>query len=307
MHPFMDPRREMRLWPHEYNAVYAAFDRIFDCKGHGWANLQSMHINLPFAGDEEMGLLHSAIRMLLPILPAIAASSPIIEGRVTGLLDSRLDVYRNNSASIPSITGRVIPEPVYTKAAYEREILQPIYRDLSPHDPEGVLQDEFANARGAIARFDRSAIEIRLIDVQETPRADLAIAAASATVLEWMIKTGIAERSKSFEVDPLAAILDKAIKDADHAIVDEERYLTLLSLEAEPIEAGELWPQLIDRAALDGRAIPPELEDTLDLLITRGPLARRIVDRIGPNPSRLAIEDTYRELAACLEEDRLFE
>src|SRR5690606_13298875 len=28
MHPWMDPRREVRLWPHEHNAVYEAFDRI---------------------------------------------------------------------------------------------------------------------------------------------------------------------------------------------------------------------------------------------------------------------------------------
>ena len=32
------------------------------------------------------------------------------------------------------------------------------------------------NSRGAIARFDRNAIEIRVIDVQECPKADLAIA-----------------------------------------------------------------------------------------------------------------------------------
>ena len=40
------------------------FDRIFDCRGHGWSNLQSMHINLPFADDDEFGRLHAAIRVL---------------------------------------------------------------------------------------------------------------------------------------------------------------------------------------------------------------------------------------------------
>src|SRR5262249_4676467 len=34
-HPWMDPGRETRLWPHEDNEIYAAFDRIFGTTGHG--------------------------------------------------------------------------------------------------------------------------------------------------------------------------------------------------------------------------------------------------------------------------------
>ncbi|HWC88763.1 MAG TPA: glutamate-cysteine ligase family protein, partial [Pirellulales bacterium] len=39
MHPWMDPHRETRLWPHDYSVVYQTFDRIFGCQGHGWSNL----------------------------------------------------------------------------------------------------------------------------------------------------------------------------------------------------------------------------------------------------------------------------
>ncbi len=35
-HPWMNPLRETRLWPHEYSPVYRTFDRIFGCRGHGW-------------------------------------------------------------------------------------------------------------------------------------------------------------------------------------------------------------------------------------------------------------------------------
>src|SRR6478752_1078015 len=97
MHPWMDPDKVV-LWPHGAHQLYDAFDRIFSCKGHGWANLQSMHINLPFAGDEEFARLHSAIRFLLPILPGLAASSPIIDGLPNGILDNRFLVYRDNRA-----------------------------------------------------------------------------------------------------------------------------------------------------------------------------------------------------------------
>lgn len=187
MHPWMNPWREMRLWPHEYSPVYEAYHRIFDCRGHGWANLQSVHLNLPFADDAEFGRLHAAIRLLLPIMPALAASSPIMDRHVTGLLDNRLDVYRTNARKVPFCTGLVVPEPVFTQADYQREILQRMYRDIAPLDPEGVLQDEFLNSRGAIARFERGSIEVRVLDVQECPAADLAICQAITSVLRALV------------------------------------------------------------------------------------------------------------------------
>src|SRR5690606_6490813 len=48
MHPSFAPRAETRLWPYGQREVYETFDRIFDCRGHGWSNLQSTHLNLPF-------------------------------------------------------------------------------------------------------------------------------------------------------------------------------------------------------------------------------------------------------------------
>src|SRR5690606_10242960 len=52
-HPSMNPFTETVIWPHEYNEVYSLYNKIFDCRGHGWANLQSMHINLPFFNNNE--------------------------------------------------------------------------------------------------------------------------------------------------------------------------------------------------------------------------------------------------------------
>ena len=71
---------------------------------------------------------------MLPILPALAASSPFLDGRDTGFADSRIDVYAGNQRAVPSITGRVIPEPVRSEAQYDDEILQPMYRAIAPHD-----------------------------------------------------------------------------------------------------------------------------------------------------------------------------
>ena len=219
MHPWMEPARDFALWPHGDRVIYEAFDRIFDCRGHGWSNLQSMHLNLPFAGDAQFGALHAAVRALLPRLPALAASSPFKEGRHAGWLDGRLEVYRDNAARVPSVTGVVVPEPIFTRADY-LALLEKIYADLAPLDPAGTLRHEWVNARGAIARFDRDAIEIRVLDAQECPRADLAIAAAVSAVLRALCAPEQQAPLRALETAPLAALFQQIARRAGEALVD---------------------------------------------------------------------------------------
>ena len=305
MHPWMDPLRETRIWPHEQSPIYAAYDRIFGCQGHGWSNLQSLHINLPFSGDEEFGRLHAAIRLLLPILPAIAASSPVAGGRLTGFLDTRLEVYRRNQEKIPSLTGQVIPEPVFTREGYEAEILQRLYRDVAPCDPEGVLREEWLNSRGAIARFERDTIEIRVIDVQETPAADLAIASLVAAVLRALVTerwSGLAEQM-AWPVEPLAAIFLDTVRRGEEAVIADEAYLRCLGFPGSKATAGELWACL-GRETLARGSADPEVEEALAVILDRGPLARRILRALGGSADRGRLESVYRELCGCLVEGR---
>jgi gamma-glutamyl:cysteine ligase YbdK (ATP-grasp superfamily) len=305
MHPWMDPDQELVLWPHEYSPVYERFDHVFGCRGHGWANVQSAHLNLPFRNDEEFGRLHAAIRLVLPLLPALAASSPIVAGRSTGLMDTRLDFYRRNAARIPSVTAAVVPEPVFTREAYEREILGEIYRDLAPYDPESTLRHEWVNARGAIARFDRGAIEIRVLDVQECPTADLAIAAAAVAVIEALCSEtwSTQEEQRGFETPPLAGTLLDTMRSGGDAWIRDPAYLRLLGQRG-PLRARDLWRELID-ATLAQRAEYGEWKAVLETLVEEGCLASRLLGRLGPQPSRGRLHDTYEELATCLAEGRL--
>jgi len=306
MHPWMDPTRETCLWPHDQSPIYETYNRIFGCRGHGWANLQSVHINLPFAGDDQFARLHAAVRLLLPILPALAASSPLLDGRLTGLLDNRLDVYRLNQQRIPSLTGRVIPEPVYSRADYEEKILQALYRDIAPHDPEGILQYEWLNSRGAIARFDRDTIEIRLLDVQECPAADLAIAALIVAVLKALTAEvwGSLPAQQAWEIAPLEAILLAAIRDGDEALIDDRRYLEAFGFPGARASAGELWRSLAQRL------LPPKEEEfwiPLATILRQGPLARRLLRALGATPSPERIRAVYAGLCDCLAAGRMFD
>jgi carboxylate-amine ligase len=308
MHPWMNPASETRLWPHECGPIYQAFERIFGCTGHGWSNLQSMHINLPFDGDDEFGRLHAAIRVVLPIIPALAASSPIVEGRATGGMDRRLEAYRGNCARVPEATGAVIPEPVFTMDEYHGRILRPLYAALAPLDLEGVLQEEFANARGAIARFERGSIEIRVIDVQECPAADLAIAAVVIETVRALVEErwsgGIVQRGLS--VDALVSVFDACVRDADEAVVRDDALCRALGIRlAAPMRAADVWASIINRLRRERPDSLAEFDESLTRLMADGPLARRILRRTGSAPSRRDLDATYRALCDCLREGRM--
>lgn len=312
MHPWMDPRSETHLWPHDNNIIYDTYARIFDTRTHGWANLQSMHINLPFANDEEFARLHAAIRLVLPILPAFAASSPIADGRKTGWDDYRMHVYAGNAKPIPSIAGVVVPETVTSRANYEQRILAPMYRDIAVHDPERTLQHEWLNSRGAIARFDRNAIEIRVIDTQECPRADLAVAAAAIETVRMLYASGsdpdhlVAQQEVATAA--LAAVFQDCIRDADDAVVRHRPYLQLLGIEADQCQAGRLWRHLIERIDAQDDAIGAirQWSPVWHALLDAGPLAKRILRAVGGDYSHARLQSVYGALCDCAQAGELF-
>lgn len=305
MHPWMNPATETRLWPHDQAPIYQAYDRIFDCRKHGQANLQSMHVNLPFADDGEFARLHAAVRLLLPILPALAASSPIADGRPGGYLDTRMEGYRTAVSRVPSVIGQVIPDTVSSRVEYQTRVLAPMYRDIAPLDPEGVLQHEWLNARGAIPRFDRNAIEIRVIDVQECPQADLAIAAAATAVIRALYddKWSPLAAQQDIGTDALAKILHACIRDAEQAVIDDTGYLRLLGFPDRQCQAGELWRHLIEMTSLENSV---NWGDPLRVMLDHGPLARRILRALGPECGKARLHEVYRELCDCLEAGKMF-
>ena len=307
MHPWMNPRAETLLWPSGDAEIYATFDRIFNCRSHGWANLQSMHINLPFSEDLQFARLHAAIRLVLPLLPALAASSPIADGTNTGFMDYRLEVYRLNASPVPSVTGQIIPEAVDSRADYEANILAPMYREIAPHDPAGVLRHEWLNSRGAIARFDRNAIEIRLADTQECPHANIAIACAMVAVVKALYSERWARLDgHGMATESLAGILLACIRDADQAIIDAPELLQSLGWRERRCRAGELWAHLVEATVSEEVCRDARLRDALRVILENGPLARRILRAMAGDYSQSRLHEVYARLCECLEEGQMF-
>lgn len=303
MHPWMDPTHETHLWPYGNKDIYRAFDGIFNCKGHGWSNLQSAHLNLSFNTDEEFFRLHAAVRLVLPLIAALTASSPIMEGRITGKLDTRLDVYRTNCKRIPQVTARVVPEPVTSPDEYQKQILQPIYDALPPTTPPDILKEEWTNARGAIARFQRNTIEIRVIDTQECPQVDLAILSFIAAIIRWLIEENTADvyAQNSVNTLPLADLFVDTLNRGFDAETDNAPYLDTLGLSTKITTVGEIL-----RALYYNVSARQPWAEYIQYILENGCLSQRVLNALDGHTDHAALLDTYARLAQCLQRAEVF-
>ena len=307
-HPFMNPATETKLWPHDNNEVYAIYNKIFDCSGHGWSNLQSTHLNLPFADEAEFAKLHAAIRILLPLLPALCASSPILDGEDTGYVDTRLIYYKTNQSRIPSINGHIIPEAVFSKSEYEELIFEKIKKDIAPFDTENILEPVWVNSRGAITRFDRGSIEIRIMDVQECPSADLAIISLVNETLKALVKEQFIphKNQMTWETTSLAQLLDKSIVAGPKAIFDNVAYLKIFGISKNAGSVKEIWESIINNFINSGNSNIINWKSELTTILNEGTLSERILNALNGDLSRESLKKVYNRLAICLAENKMF-
>jgi len=296
-HPWMDPLKETERWPHGNKEIYQQFDEIFGCSGHGWSNLQTMHINLPFANDEEFKFLHNAIRLLLPLLPALAASSPFLDGKASGMLDTRLDFYGKNQQKIPSIGGQVIPEFINSEAEYQEKILQPMYQAISPYDPRGILQYEWLNSRAAIPKFKYRAIEIRILDTQECATADIAIAKLVFAILKKWHDHAEYFLNKPYETQGLKHLYDQTRKSGLSVLIDDPALRQQWQLQTAAKTCRDVWHELITKVSSD---LDFASQKALETILHHGNLSERLLKACKQDYRKTTLEHVYRQLGHCL-------
>ena len=175
MHPLLR-LEETGIWPHRHRQIYEAYSRLFNLNQHGWLNIQSFQLNLPYWNEQDGVKMHNLLANIIPYLPAFAASSPICEGMFGEDVDNRLHFYRLNQREIPSVTGDIIPEYVNSFSQYRTEIIEKYSSEMARAGADPLLlHKEWINSRGVIFRFDRKALEIRVMDEQECIKSDVAI------------------------------------------------------------------------------------------------------------------------------------
>jgi gamma-glutamyl:cysteine ligase YbdK (ATP-grasp superfamily) len=192
MHPLLK-LQDTAIWPHYHKKIYQQYGKIFNLNQHGWLNIQSFHLNLPYQKEADAIQIHNQLANLCAYLPAIAASSPIFEGKEGPDVDNRLQFYKVNQKEVSSITSDVIPEYAMSLSQYKQDVIGSYSKDLEKAGADKTLLNrEWVNSRGVIFRFDRCALEVRVMDEQECVKSDVALACFVRAALRGLIASNAA-------------------------------------------------------------------------------------------------------------------
>lgn len=260
MHPTLTLDRTA-VWDHDEYEYYEVYDRLFNIRQHGWLNIQSLQINLSYSSEKELVTTYNRLRSVLPYLVALTASSPLVEGRLTGTVDNRLIYYQENQKEIPRICNRILPDKLHSVDDY-RATQEEIFKELRLRGAD-ILCEEWVNSSGLIIRFSRGCVEIKALDEQECIRSDMAVCAFTQSLLrcntlpvdtdqdtlharmEDAIRHGTAE---------LRPELEQLYKTAwSHATDEERMYLPVIH---DRIEQGSLAELIRNRFLEEGETLP---------------------------------------------------
>ncbi len=268
---------------------------------HSWTS--SLRIELPFADEQEFGRLHTAIRMVLPLVPAISASSPYVNGARAGALSARLLMLLEGAWNRPEPVGAYIPEVVLDQADYFRIVLEPIARHLVDRGLGDTVDYQAANQRGAVPSFERNVITITVADTQESLASATAVAELTTAVVMAMKEGRWVSNylQRAWHESDLRTILLDVVRLGSDAIITNRDFLLMFGQLRESATAGELWRHLY-------RQLRGDLSEATRIhighILDNGNLAQRILRRTGEQPSHERIVETYQELCACLKEDK---
>jgi gamma-glutamyl:cysteine ligase YbdK (ATP-grasp superfamily) len=259
MHPLLTLDKTA-CWDHDEQEYYHAYDRLFNIRQHGWLNIQALQINIPYEDQSGLVRTFNKIRSLLPYLVAVSASSPFVEGRPTGHMDSRLVYYRENQRKIPEICNEILPERLEDVSDYI-EINRQIFSRLKECGTS-VLCKEWVNSRGVIVRFTRRCLEIKAIDEQECLHSDMAIAAFLLALLRFDFALeedegalrSLLDDAISYGTDRMRPELEKLYRIAyDNSTDEERRYLPIV---ADRIDQGSLAEVMVRQLKETGEIKP---------------------------------------------------
>lgn len=310
MHPFLDPTQSVELWHEQQAEIFEKYDEIFNVRRHGCANIQSCRLLLPYYDDAEFSRLHNLIRLILPMIPALAAGSPIYESKVHSCADCRLKFYNTFHEKFPEIAADIIPETVFGVDYYENKFLQPIRQAVHCEDTKDVLPAEWLNARGVVPRFEKQFLEIRLIDTQESMFANCAVALLILETIKYIYQNQeIYENIVQFPTAILKQIYLDSVEQGENIVIRNHNYLLFFNIHAAQLSGKEFWQALIERTQISNQY--PEYEPFFRLYQREGSLSSRLLKKFdlskGETISQVKLKKICKELARCLQTNDLLQ
>jgi len=288
---------ETAVWPHRHRQIYEAFSQIFNIRQHGWLNIQSFQLNLPYSSEEKAILMHNLLANVCAYLPAVSASSPIYEGHLGEYVDNRLHFYMENQREVPSVVGKVVPEYVRSFRQYRRDVIRRYSKDLAEAGAHPcILNKDWVNSRGVIIRFDRKALEIRVMDEQECVKADVALSCFVRALLRGLMKAD----------EPLLPFLPTEVLAEDFKAVVKN------GLEAKVVHpngptARQVCRHFIkvawEKATAEEKEYLPLIEKRIEYGSLSDVIREKVLVRAQRTSLNEAIIDVYSKLLKCLEDN----
>jgi len=300
-HPFMDPARETWIWNHDQAEVFSVLDRICNLKRQAWSNQAYASLGVPCADALDFGRTFAALRLLSALIPALAASSPLTDGVDRGRFSERVLASCDRSQNVSGLPSGLLPGPAATPDEYRDKEHGPLLEALARLDPDGLLTPEHLALRGLRFDADSLTVLLDLCDLQECPRADLAVSELVLHALD-RLRAGDAVAGEQPSQAALEALLHDTASLGPEAVIEEASILRALSLGTRPITAGQAWRELTQGCRLE-----PAVAEAAALLAAKGTLAGRIRRELGADQSLGNIRRVYGRLCDCLAGDTLFD
>lgn len=298
MHPWMEAERA-QCWPHGGDTKDQALIALGGKARHGWANQQGLRVSIPFAGEASFRETFACLRFLSPLLPALAAASPFVEGNPGPALNCRIAAGRDFLDG-PSL----MPRAYSSKGAYENELIVPgrerirsLGVKLAPLDLCGHLLR---------ADFAAQLIHIDVMDAQESLEADLALCAFTAAATGWLWHSTSAPRDP-WPSPRLADLLEVSLVSAEAGIIGDRDYLDIMGY---PERGACRYSELLQFLLEDRLAADPAVASCAESLahMRRASLANRMLARLRQDGETFGPEELfnlYREIVACSENNTM--
>lgn len=302
MHPFFDPRGAKR-WTRSGRPIYEAYARLFDTQTHGWANVQSCQVNLPMGREHEAVAMMNATALVVPYLPALAASSPFSEGKKAAWVDHRIEHLIEHQSRLPESLGELVPEYLSNYGDYRRNVLAPMYAAVDRLTNARTLRHEWLNARAAVFKPSRSSMEVRVLDTQECILMDVAIAAFVRGCVADLAKGILRARLDLPPHELLVDDLRSCARFGSEALVFAPHVLGVDRDDEGRVSVRVVLAWLLERAARRLKGHDLTYLDEIERVRTAGTLSERILHEVG-DAGEKGIDRVYRELAEALEANR---
>ena len=293
MHPWLKMDKDAsQLENRSIFKVQTCVSEISDRSECRMLNYHAMHLFLPFRNDREFFRLYTAVRLILPLIPALTSSSPIIGNTFSGKLDNRLDVYKNICSC--SAENSIIPESITN-----RPVLENNKSGVFSYNAESKSIRKDNNLCGISADFDSGIIDIGIFDIQESAHADISIARFITFVLEILVncESG-AEKQASADTQELSELFSRVLSRGMFTVVENREYLEMLGIKnQDKMSLWGIWMLFAKRVKDYAGVKIPSIEN----ILKTGSLSERILKSI----EKKSMHETYNELADCLKENKM--